>query len=866
MRVRHALLIAAGSLWLAATAAAAAANLAGFEPGGSGDGYPEAANGRLTPRPSVRALPANGDAINLDGKLDEPVWRTAEAATGFTQMEPERGSLPSEETVFKVIYDEDAIYFGVACYENDVSKTSSCLSRRDQIANSDIVSIYIDPYHDKTTGYNFRVNPLGVLADAYIFDDGDRDWDWDAVWEAETWSDADGWYAEVRIPFSSIRYRPASSMTWGLQVYRWMHGRGEDTGWVHWEREVRGFVSRFGELTDIQGIRPPRRLEILPYAVLRGTDPAATGEADRWDTFQNFGADIKYGVTADLTLNATFQPDFGQVEADPSLLNLSPFETFYEEKRPFFIEGARFFEHPDFNLFYSRRIGTGGENARIRFAGKLTGKTASNISVAVLFAATDRTEEGQAHNPLRNGTDQTYFAVARFGKEFADGNHRVNVMQTAVLRAEESRWAGEDLVMERDAYSSGLDFDLNFKDRMYNVRGSFVGTIVDPTPVANDPSVEHDPRYGTGGQFELRKLGGHWRGAVQGRWESDKLDPNDLGFLRAPDEIISDAWLQYRYDSDEEKDALFNQGQVNLNYHRSWLYAGSTVADAADPERTLWSYGSGHPQAQGWNVNSWWQTRGFWSLFTGAWHDLAGTSKYRTRTYAGNRGPLMTSPESYGTWLGVNTDWRKDFWTEWVVNLHSSDVGSRGFSTHASVRWVQGTRVNHNISLGFNKSHSDAQWVGNFENPGGGIGDISYVFGELEQRTWDVTLRTSVLFSRNQSLEIYAQPFLTVGSYRNAKELLRPASYDLGPYTAGDFDISQSDFSFGAVNLNMVYRWEYRSGSTVYLVWTHSRSRYEERGFFTDPDRFSNDFSTTPLFRNEPENTLLVKISYWFSL
>ncbi|MCP4249964.1 MAG: hydrolase, partial [bacterium] len=226
------------------------------------------------------------------------------------------------------------------------------------------------------------------------------------MWAAETHRDGAGWYVEMRIPFSSIRYRSAESMTWGLLVARRMHGRGRSLTWVNWPREQEGFVSRFGTLTGLEGIRPPRQLEIMPYLVGRTTDPAASGPDDDWNDFENAGVDIKYGVTADLTMNATIQPDFGQVEADPAVLNLSPYETWYQEKRPFFIEGSRFLYHPTFDLFYTRRIGTGSENSRIRFAGKLVGKVAGDFSVAGLLAATDETATGQAHNILKGGQDR----------------------------------------------------------------------------------------------------------------------------------------------------------------------------------------------------------------------------------------------------------------------------------------------------------------------------------------------------------------------------------------------------------------------------------------------------------------------------
>ena len=272
-----------------------------------------AAPGQRDPLPTLQAHRiARDQAIQVDGRLDDLPWEKAETAWGFKVWNPDRGREPSEPTLFKAAYDARAIYFALACHEADPKRVTKKLSRRDRFSNSDLVSIYIDPYHDESTAYNFRVNPLGVQEDKYIYNDGEeQDQDWDAVWTAKTYEDGDGWYAEIRIPFSSIRYR-ADASTWGLQVYRYMHGRGEDTAWVIWDRDTPGFVSRFGHLTGLRDIPAPRQLELLPYAVYRATDPSTPGH-ERIDNFENLGVDLKYGVTADLCLNATFQPDFGQV-------------------------------------------------------------------------------------------------------------------------------------------------------------------------------------------------------------------------------------------------------------------------------------------------------------------------------------------------------------------------------------------------------------------------------------------------------------------------------------------------------------------------------------------------------------------------
>lgn len=819
----------------------------GFDRTGTGVGYPERANGHHAERASINASLIVGDLV-LDGRLDDPAWQHAEAGSGFTRFSPERGGEPCEETVFKVLYDDDAIYFGIACYRHNGAPITSTLSRRDRMTASDRVGIYIDPYHDLNTGYHFRVNPHGVQEDYYCFNDLYQDPSWDAVWEAETFADENGWFVEIRLPFSSIRYRSDPSMTWGLNVFQYIHSRGERTVWSNWDRNERGFMCRLGTVNEIEGIRPPRQLEFLPYTVGRITDPAITGEADKWDKQGNLGVDMKYGITADLTLNATLQPDFGQVEADPAVLNLSPFETFFEEKRPFFIEGNQYFEHPDFNLFYSRRIGTGSENSRIRFAGKLTGKTKNHVSVAGLIAATDEAPSGRAHNPFEAGEHKTYYAVGRLGKESADGNRRFSLMQTAV--------AGED---DRDAYTSGVDFEVTFKEREYNLNGSFVGSSLHPAET--DESVS----FGTGAQLEFAKTVGTWRGNIIGRYEHDKLDLNVLGYVRDPDHVAGHFIVSRWYDSDG-RDALFTQGYTELSLYKSWFYADRTVRKPGDPSMELWSYGNGHHRSTDSRLSGWWETRSCWALWYGLWHDAQGSSKYETRSFEGVHGPLMTIPERYGMWAGFRTDSRKRLSFSCESGANTSVKDAREFYINTTLDWIQSSRLNHEISLNFNRRHSDAQWVGNYANDQGGIGGVSYAFGELDQRTWDLTMRNNIVFSRNQSLELYVQPFLSVGDYRNARELATPDSYDLQPYSSTGFDITDFDFSYAAVNLNMVYRWEYAPGSTLYLVWTHSRDRYDYRGEPGREGRFDNNFGTGALFDNEPENRFLVKFSYWFAL
>ncbi len=832
----------------------------GFAPSPPGAGA-DSADGRRAAAPTVRAHRLNGGGeIRVDGKLDDNAWKTIEPGQGFRVWDPDRGALPTEETVFKVAYDDGAVYFGVACLEHDASKISANLARRDRDSKSDLVSIYIDPYFDKTTGYNFRVNPLGVQLDSYIYNDGDRDDNWDAVWEAATSRDQSGWYAEIRIPFSAIRYKTGSTMTWGLQIYRFMQGRGEDTAWAIWDRNAHGFVSHFGTLTGIEGIRPPRQIELLPYVVQRSTDPSIDGPDDQIEGFRNLGADLKYGITGDLTLNATVQPDFGQVEADPAQLNLSPFETFYDEKRPFFVEGSRFFQHPDFNLVYSRRIGTGDPNSRIRYAAKLTGKTWAGVSLAAMAASTDITAEGQAHNLFKNGSQLSRFFVARLGKEISGGRNRFNVMQTAVLNT-----ANRDQYTDaasHEAYTSGLDFDLNSKNRQFNAQGSFVGSIIDPETSALDPTITGAPSYGTGGSLDLRRRGGSLQGGVNGRWESGHLEINDLGYLQSPDEISSSIPLLPVRPEWEEQDVQPRR---------------------AEPERVaeLDQRGAGGLRRR-------YRSRGV--------ELRQGSSTVRWRAIQ-RLVPVPELPRGV-VWNLVQRDGTPSL----------GDPGRTPDQRAFDLWWMAGRLVRHaeessDVARGFllpghrpqrehrrDADHEVEAEHGDQSQPRDGISPSNRRHAVPRDRgpgdpAWRDRNRRAELrvwghqpedVRRDASLEhpVHAEPIARAlraalpirGQLQPSARAHSPGRLDLYTYLEPGYAATNFDFSFVQVNINVVYRWEYRPGSTFYFVWTQGRNTYDERDYHTNPNDFNNSVGNGELFKNEPENTLLAKITYWFAI
>jgi len=441
-------------------------------------------------------------------------------------------------------------------------------------------------------------------------------------------------------------------------------------------------------------------------------------------------------------------------------------------------------------------------------------------------------------------------------------------MGTAVLRDMERTQADDRPWIQRDAFSGGLDFELNSANRGWAARGSYVGTRVDPKAVQDDPSVLHDPYTGTGGTLELHKQSGTWRAGLAGNWETEDLDPNDIGFLSAPNEIGSRAFVRYMYNSDG-KDALFNLGNHELSIRKGWLYAARSEPDPANPGETLWSYGRGLTTLEQVMTQGWWQLRNFWSFWYGVWWTPDGRNVYDT--YGG---PIITEPAGVGAWYGVQSDWRKDFSFEFDFQTIVEPVGTEWHDFGLYLNWVQNSRLTHGLALGFDTKEDVDQWVGKFlftDDEGqpvyeGGIGGTHYVFGELDRQIYDLTLRSSVLFSRDQSLELYLQPFLAVGKYTRPRELMTPDSHDLQPYAAEGFDISGYDFRRGAVNLNLVYRWEYRPGSTLYLVWAHSRYNSDRRFMHSDPADFDLDFSVDPLFAEEPTNKFMAKINYWFAL
>ncbi|HGY54983.1 MAG TPA: hydrolase [Caldithrix abyssi] len=866
--------------------------------------YPLLAQAKEYSRKKTIAYPLHSTAPKIDGLLDDAVWKNIPAENDFTQYNPVEGVNPSEQTKFKILYDEDNIYFGIMCYDSSPDSILARLSRRDDIDQSDFVGVGLDSYLDRRTGFIFGVNAAGVRFDAVFSNDGQNmDESWDPVWEAATVLSDSGWSAELRIPYSQLRYADKEEQIWGLQVYRKIYRKQEEDFWQYIPKDAAGFVSYFGNLYGIKNISAPKRLELLPYGVASlNTYPAEAGNpfATGSDKSINFGLDGKYGLTSDLTVDFTVNPDFGQVEADPSVMNLSAFETYYEEKRPFFVEGKNIFSFPlamgdgDFSresLFYSRRIGrsphyypgsSDGFNAdyvdmpeqtRILGAAKLSGKTKEGWSIGILDGVTNREQAvidsaGRRKNvpvePLTN-----YF-VGRLQKDFDEGNTSVGGMLTATNR----RIVDDHLkFLNRAAYTGGIDLRRQWAQKTYSMSLKLAGSHLVGDPEAIRLVQESSARYfqrpdakhvsldttrtslnGFGGSFNFGRFGNSpWQFAAGTVWRSPGFELNDLGYLRKADNIISFAWGGYRLYNPKW---IFRRANINANVWQGWNFGGDRLF-------------------RGGNINGGAQFLNYWGFYMGVNRQAPGLSSTLLRG-----GPMARTEGSWRGWFSFYSDERKI----WRLSINGSaskndDEISESYALMGSFRLRIGDQLSVQLNPFYDRTIENLQYVttASFGN------DNRYIFGLLNQHTFGLTIRLNYSPTPDLSIQYYGQPFVSTGDYSTFKHITRPRAIGANRYHVytgeqlhrdgdGDYQIDENgdgrtDYSFGNPNFNfrqfrsnLVVRWEYLPGSTLYLVWSQDRTGFDDNGTFHPGDEFK------ALFGEPADNIFLIKASYWFSI
>lgn len=838
----------------------------------------------------------------IDGRGDDAAWQLVEWGGGdFRQINPDAGAAASVQTYFKILYDESNLYVLFKNLDPEPDKIVKRMSRRDGF-EGDFVEINIDSYYDRRTAFSFTASVSGVKGDEYVSNNGDN-WDasWDPIWYLATSVSDEGWYAEARIPLSQLRFADKPELTWGFQVTRRFFRKQERSTWKYIPPNSPGWVHLFGDLKGIKGIKPQKQLEIQPYVLAKSErfqkqegNPFATGKSSAID----FGLDAKIGITSDITLDLTVNPDFGQVEADPSQVNLSAFELFFQERRPFFIEGNNTLDFPasafnSNNLFYSRRIGrtpqgfantdaSGPDDVNeyvdvdgqstILGAAKLTGKNKNGFSWGILESLTaPESAEIDSLGVRRQYVVEplTNYFVARAQQDINKGNTIVGGMFTSTNR----RIQQEHLkFLHRDAYSGGVDFVHNWRERKYFVSGKMLMSHVSGTPASivntqrsserffQRPDNEYrevDPNRtsltGTGGVFLAGKQSGKlvFNGGVS--WLSPELELNDIGFLSQTDFISQWAWMQYRVVNPV---GIFRAQRYNISQWAEWDFGRNALA-------------------RGYNTNSHFE-------FTNLWNAGFGISKndFSVSNADLRGGPALRYPGNKSFFIYLSTDQRKKL----AVSTESEWVwGDEHFSNSQYVemqlRYRPINALDISISPSFSHNENELQYVSTADEAGNPV----YVVGAIDQTTIRTTIRITYMMTPNLSLQFWGQPFGTEGRYDRYKSITNPNAAEYAqrfvtlPSTSisvvdnnywvdhngdatNDFMFSRPDFNFGQLRSNLVLRWEYIPGSTFFLVWTQETNG----GFYDDRSRLDKRYQFD--FPQDGHHIFLLKYTYRFVL
>jgi hypothetical protein len=853
-------------------------------------------------RQQIQAARLAGPAPLMDGRLDDEVWQHAPVLTNFVQRQPEEGAPATERTEVRFLFDETALYVGARMYSSDPAAIQAPISRRDQGAQAERLLVSLDTYLDRRTAYTFGVTASGVRLDWYhpVDREASTDPSFDPVWEARTQVDSLGWTAEMRIPFSQLRFSREEEQRWGLNVARVIPSRNEAVYWVLVPQRETGWASRFGELTGISGIRSTRRVELMPYvassATYTGTPEPGNPFVDGSLYSVRAGGDMKMGLGPNLTLEATVNPDFGQVEADPAEVNLSVFETFFPERRPFFREGSQLLRGGGPTYFYSRRIGAPPRGrvsadyvdfpntSTILGAGKLTGRLATGTSIGALGAITNREyartfdlESGEFGRVLV--APLTGFGVLRTQQEWQCTGEtctglrhpsatRVGLSLTGVNR---DVGPGDPLagLLHRQAYTGGGDWSLQFNRGEYELRGylgfSYVegdSTVLLQTQRSSAryfqrPDADYltlDPSrtslFGYTGSLALERASGRnwlWDGFVFTR--SPGFEINDAGALGRTDQIFGYGRLRYR---ETQPGRLFRNYELSVSSENIHNFGGTRIWTALVAN----------------NEVTW---PNFWRTVFTAWIDLRGQNDRLTRG-----GPLMGTGQAWATILNVSNSTAARTRLQGLLYYGESELGEQTYRITSSVSVRPDPRWQLSVAPGYLRSTDPRQYV---LTRGGGSAETfgqRYIFSFIDRSELSAQLRLNYTLTPDLSLEVYAEPFAASGHYYDFGELAAARSRDLRFYgtdgttaerqpngsllvTDGTetFTIANRDFNIRSFRSNAVLRWEWRPGSTLFLVWQQDRFAQERHGRFVGPGALWETLEASG------DNFLAIKATYW---
>ncbi len=803
---------------------------------------------------------ARATDVRVDGVLDEAAWAAADVATDFVQFEPDEGAPSSERTEVRVLRTGDALVVGARLFAADPRRIRRTLSRRDDDGNADAFVAAFDSYDDGRTAYLFGVTAAGVQFDAFL-EGSDDDASWDAVWRSAVRVTDDGWTVEMAIPYSQLRFSE-SSTSWGLNFQRIIPAAGEEAYWAPiTQAETRGGLVRlFGRLDGMAGLSPRPVLQILPYTlagVERSEDALAPGHGVN-DVDGNAGADLKVGLSSNVTLDATINPDFGQVDADPAELNLSTFETFFSERRPFFIEGTQIFDlgfaSGDGALLYTRRIGGASP---IIAATKLTGRTSRGLLFGALASVT-----GDSFDPTRA------YAAARVKQEFPGQSY----LGAGLTAYDERDAIGDDV----RAVAGAADWAVRLWDRQWQFEGTGAASLRDAGP---------DRTLGAATYIGLDKVEGYFTPGFGFRAYSDGFRLNDVGRFRQTDILQLRGGMSY----------LLHQGRPVGPFRR--LRAGGfathtwQLSDGLNRGLEVSTFGRG-------------ELLGFQALEVDA--SLAGIGGYDVRETRG-LGPVRNVLRG-GVSVEGSTDSRRPWQASAEAGVEAGADGGRGLGVGAGLDWAVSDRLALDVEVGLGVSDGDRAWAANealIRTTGGDFigatadrpetlteddlipfsvgslldglppyaaapllidGATGYylpLFAMRDTREADLMARAQYIVGPTLSLQFYGQLFTARGRYRNFRFLTSPDTFaDADAYP------KRRDFAFSSLTTNTVLRWEYQPGSTLFVVWSQGRGdeRFEERllrpGLDPSPFETGTGQQVLDTFAAFPRNTLLVKLTY----
>ena len=818
----------------------------------------------------------------IDGKLEDICWITEGYWDGdFIQQQPAQGRAPSQKTEIKVLYDDDNLYVAIRCHDNEPGKISPILGRRDDFTSGDIAGIALDTYYDKTTAFEFNLTAAGQKIDLVHLGAYQWDTNWDAVWEGKVDIGDSVWTAEMRIPFSQLRFSEKEDQIWGMHVWRWIDRLDEESQWKLIPIDAPAMVYIFGELHGLNNIRQKRRAEIMPFAAARYIKGGL--KSDRF----GYGLDGKIGISSNFTLDLTVLPDFGQVEADPSELNLTSYEVFYDEKRPFFLEGNSILDYSAGNdmLFYSRRIGhapsytpsTGSYEEVLMPAGtailnalKLTGKNSRGLSLGVINSMTANeyatvtdgtTERKELAEPFTN-----YF-IGRVKQDFNQSNTIIGGIFTSTLRSMKNE--NMHFLPER-AHTGGIDILHNWHNRKYfaelktfytDISGSneaisllqrsnrHLFQRVDASHLEYDP--ERTSLSGWGGLFRTGKQSGKFRANASLSWRSPGVELNDLGYLRDADLIIQR--INLRYQVNQPKGFL-------RNYYVTF------------EERNDWNFG-GENLNTNLNLHGYMKFSNLWSVHLDAVRNPGKTDTRQLRGGPALRIDPFTIAEVFlqtnsasKLFFGMGAD------KKWVDNQLG---GSIDYTLH--VQWKISNRFNLSLRNYLEEVTDNNQYITRrtFNQ------NTSYITGRLERKTAYSVMRAEFFATPELSFQFYGSPYVSLGKFVKINKVNESLSRDarsryqeltvlstvngqlfLDENSNGtaDYNIPVPDFHFREYRSSFVLRWEYKAGSALYFVWTQNSSSYENKY----ESNILKSFESIP--RIKAENAFMLKFSYWFTL